>query len=254
MLILLPPSEGKATPRRPGRPVDLAALTLPELTPTRSAVREALMAASAAPDALAVLGVGQSLHAEVAQNTRLRSAPAAAALETYTGVLYDALGYPTLSAPAKRRARRVLRVQSALWGPVSPDDRITPYRLSMATTLPGLGSLAQVWRPVLAGPMAALAGEGVVVDCRSSSYAAAWLPSGQAARRLLAVRVFTEVDGRRTVVSHLAKLTRGQVARVLLEHPGRLTTVEQVAAAVAERHRCELVDHGRRGYSLDVLS
>jgi uncharacterized protein len=106
---------------------------------------------------------------------------------------------------------------------------------------------------VLAAPMAAAAGRGVVVDCRSGGYAAAWMPAEEAARRYLAVRVFTEVAGRRTVVSHLAKHTRGLVARLLLEHDGRLTTVADVAAAVAERHRCELVDHGRRGFSLDVL-
>ena len=254
MLILLPPSEGKAAPRRRGRPVDLDTLGLPELTATRAAVRDALVAASGAPDALAVLGVGESLRPEVEQNTRLAATPAAGALEVYTGVLFDALDFATLSAAAKRRAGRGLRVQSALWGPVGPADRITPYRLSMAVTLPGLGPLARVWRAVLPGPMAALAGEGVVVDCRSSTYAAAWVPAGDAARQLLAVRVFTEVAGRRTVVSHLAKHTRGQVARVLLEHPGRLRTVADVAAAVAGNgHRCELVDHGRRGYSLDVL-
>ncbi|GAA1432357.1 peroxide stress protein YaaA [Microlunatus lacustris] len=254
MLILLPPSEGKAAPRRRGRPVDLAALGLPELTATRAAVRDALVTASGAADALAVLGVGESLRPEVEQNMRLGSTPAAGALEVYTGVLYDALGFATLSPPAKRRAGRVLRVQSALWGPVGPADRITPYRLSMAVTLPALGPLGRVWRSVLPGPMAALAGDGVVVDCRSSAYAAAWTPTGDPARRLLSVRVFTEVAGRRTVVSHLAKHTRGQVARVLLEHPGRLATVADVAAAVAEDgHRCELVDHGRRGHSLDVL-
>jgi cytoplasmic iron level regulating protein YaaA (DUF328/UPF0246 family) len=255
VLILLPPSEGKAPPRRRGRPADLDTLALPELTSTRAAVRDALVAASSRPDALELLGVGEGLRPEVELNTRLASTPSAGALEVYTGVLYDALGFASLSPAAKRRAGRVLRVQSALWGPVGPGDRIAPYRLSMAATLPGLGPLARVWRSVLAGPMAALAGSGVVVDCRSSSYAAAWTPTGEAARRLLAVRVFTEVAGRRTVVSHAAKHTRGQVAGVLLEHPGRLTTVADVAAAVAESgHRCELVDHGRRGYSLDVLS
>ena len=254
MLILLPPSEGKAAPRRRGRPADLDALGLPELTPTRAAVRDALVAASAGPDALALLGVGESLRAEVEQNTRLATLPGAGALEVYTGVLYDALDFGTLSPAAKRRAGRSLRVQSALWGPVGPADRIAPYRLSMAVTLPGVGPLARAWRAVLPGPMAALAGDGVVVDCRSSTYASAWLPAGDAARRLLAVRVFTEVAGRRTVVSHLAKHTRGEVARVLLEHPGRLRTVVDVAAAVAgSGHRCELVDHGRRGHSLDVL-
>ena len=254
MLILLPPSEGKAAPRRRGRPVDLATLGLPELTATRSAVRDALVAASTSPDALAVLGVGESLRPEVEQNRRLTSTPAAGALEVYTGVLYDALDHASLSPGAKRRATRSLRVQSALWGPVGPADRITPYRLSMAVALPGVGPLASVWRAVLAAPMAALAGDGVVVDCRSATYATAWAPTGEAARRSLAVRVFTQVAGRRTVVSHLAKHTRGQVARVLLEHPGRLRTVADVTAAVAgSGHRCELVDHGRRGYSLDVL-
>jgi len=254
VLILLPPSEGKAPPRRRGRPVDLDALAMPELTPTRRAVRDALMAVSAGPDALAVLGVGDSLRPEVEQNTRLCSTPAFGALETYTGVLYEALDFASLSPAAKRRAGRALRVQSALWGPVGPADRITPYRLSMAVTLPGLGPLARVWRSVLPAPLAALAGDGVIVDCRSSTYAVAWTPTGDAVRRLLAVRVFSELNGQRTVVSHQAKQIRGEVARVLLEHAGRITSVHQVAAAVAgSGHRCELVDHGRRGYSLDVL-
>jgi cytoplasmic iron level regulating protein YaaA (DUF328/UPF0246 family) len=254
VLILLPPSEGKAAPRRRGRPVDLAALGLPELTPTRIAVRDALVAASAAPDALAVLGVSPGLRAEVEQNALLRTLPALRALQTYTGVLYDALDFASLSSAAKRRAGRALRVQSALWGPVGPADRITPYRLSMAVTLPGLGPLAAVWRTVLSAPMAELAGDGVVVDCRSSTYAAAWSPRGEAARRYVAVRVWTETQGRRTVVSHLAKGTRGRVARDLLEHPGRLRSVEDVAAAVGQHRRCSLVDLGARGFALDVLT
>jgi uncharacterized protein len=253
MLILLPPSEGKAAPRRRGRPVDLEALSLPELTATRRAVLDTLVQVSGRPDALRLLGLGPGLGSEVERNRTLPTSPAMSALETYTGVLYDALDFATLSTTGRRRAARVLRVQSALWGPVGPGDRITPYRLSMGTHLPGLGPLARLWRPELEGPMAALAGDEVVVDCRSSSYAGAWTPTGAAARRLVAVRVFTEVAGRRTVVSHLAKHTRGRVARLLLEHPGRLRTVEHVVAAVAGSHRCDLVDHGRRGFSIDVL-
>jgi cytoplasmic iron level regulating protein YaaA (DUF328/UPF0246 family) len=253
VLILLPPSEGKAAPRRRGRPVELEALSVPELTPTRRAVLDALVRVSARPDALELLGLGPALRPEVERNRTLSTSPAMSALETYTGVLYDALDFTTLSTTGRRRATRALRVQSALWGPVGPADRITPYRLSMGTNLPGLGPLTRLWRPVLERPMAALAGDEVVVDCRSATYSGAWLPSGAAARRLVGVRVLTEIAGRRTVVSHLAKHTRGEVARLLLEHPDRLRTVEHVAAAVAARHRCDLVDHGRRGFSLDVL-
>lgn len=253
MLILLPPSEGKAPTRRRGRPVDLDALGLPELTPTRRLVLDALVTASGRPDALTLLGLGEGLRGEVERNRLLPQAPAMPALEVYTGVLYDALGYGTLSLAARRRATRVLRVQSALWRPVGPADRITPYRLSMGATLPGTGPLARRWRSVLPGPMAALAGSGLVIDCRSAPYAAAWLPSGEAARSLLAVRVFTEVHGYRTVVSHLAKQIRGEVVRTLLEHPGRLATARDAAEVVSAVHRCEVVDHGRRGFSLDVL-
>ncbi|WP_375429776.1 YaaA family protein [uncultured Friedmanniella sp.] len=253
MLILLPPSEGKGAPRRRGHPVDLEALPFPELTATRLAVRAALVEVSGRDDALELLGVGASLLPEVRQNLRLPTSPGAAAASVYTGVLYDALDFAALSAAAKRRAGRSLRVQSALWGPVGPNDRIAPYRLSMATTLPGLGPLAAVWRGVLGPPMAALAGSGVVVDCRSAAYSGAWLPTGEAARRLVGVRVLTEVAGRLTVVSHLAKHTRGLVARRLLEWPGRLTTPAQVAEAVAGEYRCDLVDLGRSGHRLDVL-
>jgi len=54
-------------------------------------------------------------------------------------------------------------------------------------------------------------------------------------------------------VSHLAKQTRGEVVRTLLEHSGRLRSVRDVAEVVGQTHRCELVDLGRRGYALDVL-
>lgn len=253
MLILLPPSEGKALPRRRGRPVDLDALPFPELTAVRLAVRSALVEASGRPDALELLDVGPSLLPEVRQNLRLPTLPGTPAAAVYTGVLYDALDFATLSATAKRRAGRSLRVQSALWGPVAPTDRIAPYRLSMATTLPGLGPVAAVWRRVLGAPMAELAGTGLVVDCRSAAYRAAWLPAGDAARRLVSVRVLTEVAGRLTVVSHLAKHTRGLVGRRLLEWPGRLRSPGQVAEAVAPEFRCDLVDLGRNGFRLDVI-
>ena len=54
---------------------------------------EALGTVSAHEDALALLGVGASLSADVERNTRLHAEPAAPAHQVYSGVLYDALGY-----------------------------------------------------------------------------------------------------------------------------------------------------------------
>ena len=138
MLILLPPSESKANRRR-GRPADPSTLSFPELGPTRARVAPALAEVSRAPEAPALLGVSARLLDEVARNLVLDTAPATPAAEVYTGVLYDALGLATLDPAARRRANRWLVVVSALHGAVRPGDRITPYRLSMGSTLPGLG-------------------------------------------------------------------------------------------------------------------
>lgn len=208
MLILLPPSEGKTGPRR-GRPVDLATLSFPALTQTRESVLAAVAAVSASPDAPAALGVSPGLLDEIARNLVLRTAPTASAGSVYTGVLYDALGYGTLDTAAKRRANRWLLVVSALWGAARPADRIPPYRLSMGVTLPQVGPLAATWRPHLKEVLPPLVGRGLIVDARSSTYAAAWSPEGPAADRW----VHIAVPG----ATHMAKQTRGLVARAICE-------------------------------------
>ncbi|KGM14022.1 hypothetical protein N869_06080, partial [Cellulomonas bogoriensis 69B4 = DSM 16987] len=157
MLVLLPPSEGKDAPSR-GAPLDLDALDHPTLGPPRQEVLDALARASAADDACTVLGVGPTLATEVARNTALRSAPTAPAREVYTGVLYAAAGLSGLDGAAAARAAGTVRTVSALWGLVSPDDRIPAYRLSMGTDLPGPGPLARFWRPHLGDALAGRTG------------------------------------------------------------------------------------------------
>ena len=71
MLILLPSSEGKAAPRRRGRRVDLASLSDPILTPTRERILNALVAVSARPDALTVLGAPLGAAGDVSRNVDL---------------------------------------------------------------------------------------------------------------------------------------------------------------------------------------
>ncbi len=81
MLILLPPSEGKAAPARRGRPVDVAALPHAGLAPLREELLDALAAASAEPGAAVALGLSGGLADEVARNVHLRTTPARRAIE-----------------------------------------------------------------------------------------------------------------------------------------------------------------------------
>lgn len=251
MLILLPPSEGK-TPATAGAPVNLAGLHFPELTPARQLVADALAAVSAQEDALTHLGVGASLVNEVLRNTQLDLEPAAPAHSIYTGVLYDALGYSSMTLTQKRKADDAVVVVSGLWGAVGFADSIPAYRLSMSVGLPGLGKLASYWKPKLAAALAEHAHGHLLVDCRSSTYAAAWVPDPE---HTVAVNVFTERDGTRKVVSHFAKHTRGELARHLLTRRGKAPeTPAQLAKAAGEKWAVELIPGTqRKAHILNII-
>lgn len=207
MLILLPPSESKSGRRR-GRPADPATWSFPELSEQRSTVATALAQVSRSPDAPALLGVSPNLLDEIARNLDLDTAAATPAREVYTGVLYDALDLESLPSAAKRRATRWVVVVSALYGAARLGDAIAPYRLAMGVDLPGIGPLAKAWRPQLDRVLPAAAGRGCIVDCRSAAYVSAWVPGPELADRWAAITV--------PGASHMAKHTRGLVARHLL--------------------------------------
>jgi uncharacterized protein len=220
MLILLPPSEGKATPET-GKPIDLDSLAFAaELSERRAELLDRL-------------------------DPQLREAPTAPAAEVYTGVLYQRLGLPNLPAAARRRAAKRVLIASALWGFVRPEDTIPHYRLPPSTKLVGVGSLAAWWRNSLRAALPDEPGE-TIVDMRSGAYVTAWKPK-QA--KLVAVRAFRDEDGERKAVSHMAKAVRGEVARALLLTKAEPGTPEQVAAIARDAgFEVELSDS-----SLDVI-
>ena len=246
MLILLPPSEGKE-PAGNGDPFDADALQFPELKPHRHQLLAALAEVSRADDALEVLGVGKSLVAEVLRNIALHTEPAAAAHSVYSGVLFEALGYERLDAAARARADASILVISALWGAVG----FAAYRLSMSVKLPEIGKLASWWKPKLTPVLNTRADDELVVDCRSSTYAAAWAPP---AANTVSVSVFQLRGGVRKVVSHFAKHTRGELASHLLTRGAEVTTPAELLDAARERWEAELVaGTEKRPHQLNVI-
>ena len=254
MLILLPPSEGKTVPRRgaPVRPAEWPAT----LAPARLAVVEALSALCSGPvdDAVRTLGVGPTQADDVRRNTRLLEAPSASAERVYAGVLYEALGLTSLGASAHRRALSRIGIVSSVFGLVAPGERITPYRLAGGVTLPGLGGVAAHWRGVLDPVVRERAGTGLVVDLRSSTYAAFWRPAADLASRVATVRVLHEVNGRRQVVSHFNKATKGRLVHDLLEDGRAPRTPAAFAAVLGDLGwQVEVGEPNASGTRLDVV-
>ncbi|MEE1928576.1 peroxide stress protein YaaA [Streptomyces sp. TRM 70351] len=270
MLVLLPPSEGKASPEpEPGGGAQAAlrldALSLPGLTQARERVLAELVALceGAAQDdtkAREVLGLSEGLRGEIVRNAALRTAPVRPAGEIYTGVLYDALGLGSLDGAARERAGRWLLVFSGLWGALRVGDPIPSYRCSGGVKLPGTGGLGAFWRGPLESVLPEAAGDGLVLDLRSSAYAAMWKPKGALAERTATVRVLqSEVVGgveKRSVVSHFNKATKGRLVRSLLEDGAEPGTPEELAGTLERLgHRVETAAPTRAGqpWRLDVV-
>jgi cytoplasmic iron level regulating protein YaaA (DUF328/UPF0246 family) len=144
-----------------------------------------------------------------------------------------------MDSATRRRANRWLVVISALYGALRPSDKIPPYRLSMSVNLGMLGPLASVWRAPLAAVLPVAAGRGVIVDCRSSTYGAAWVPRNDLAARWVQVRV--------PGATHMAKHTRGLVARHLCEAGADARTANALQQIVAQRFDTTLSEPVRPG-------
>ncbi|MER5766716.1 peroxide stress protein YaaA [Streptomyces sp. NPDC001985] len=261
MLVLLPPSEGKAASGR-GAPLKLEGLSLSGLGDARAAVLDELVELCSGDEAKAqqVLGLSDGLRGEIAKNALLHTAGTRPAGEIYTGVLYDALDLPTLPPPARRRAHSSLLVFSGLWGAVRVGDRIPSYRCSMGVRLPRAGALGTHWRGPMESVLPEAAGDGLILDLRSSAYTAAWKPKGEPAGRTATVRVLHSqlVDGveKRSVVSHFNKATKGRIVRDLLLSGAEPETPGELVEALRElKYTVEAAPPARAGrpWALDVV-
>lgn len=217
MLVLLPPSEGKA-PGGDGPAVDLATLSWPELTTTRQRVLTALVTVCARQPAKAraLLGLSEALDGDRAANAEAATSPTMPAGHRYTGVLHDALGYPTLRAASRRRADASVVVFSGLWGATRPTDLLPAYRIGITTKLAKIGPLPTYWRPHLHQVLDDLVADEGAIDLRSSGYSQMYQPSAAAAPKILAVAV-TGPDGKKVATSYQSKVAKGRLVRATLE-------------------------------------
>lgn len=220
MHLLLPPSETKRSGG--GSVFSAAGLTHADaLGEARALVRDALVEMSGDEQlAHRVLKLGVKNRDERLRNLRLETSGAMPAIDRYTGVLYDALGAATLSAPARRWVGRNVSIQSALFGLVAAGDGIPAYRLSASTRPPALGvTLKQLWSE--AHSRLEWATLGWILDLRSKDYAAlAPLPPGAGATLNVVQR---GPQGEMRALNHFNKAAKGDLVRRLAEARPRIT-------------------------------
>jgi cytoplasmic iron level regulating protein YaaA (DUF328/UPF0246 family) len=85
-------------------------------------------------------------------------------------------------------------------------------------------------------------------------YAAFWRPPAGLADRVATVRVLHEVDGRRSVVSHFNKATKGRIVRAVLEDGRDPRTPARLAELLTDLGwTVEVGEPTAKGTQLDVV-
>ena len=200
MLVLLPPSEGKAQGGSGPSRREAGDGRFAELAPHRA-----------------------ELVARI--DPAIDDLPTLPAIERYSGVLSTAMAYRTLDGWSRRRAEGAVVIFSGLWGVLAPSDPIPDYKLPMGSSLPGIGGLAPWWRHRLSPVVDAHVDGQVVWDLLPGVHANAWDDAAQTYRARWRVRVVREsADGQRTTVSHDNKATKGYLARHLVRTTPRSPT------------------------------
>ena len=215
MKILLPPSEGKNSPTKL-RNLDLKKLAYAkELQELRKKILSA--------------------HKEIDQKR------ADLASNVYSGVLYQELDFDSLNSTAKSRAEKSILIFSAAYGVVKIDDLISSYKFK---------PVAKFWRATLDEALADISDE-LIVDCRSSTYQSMWVPDPE---NTVAIRVFTLVGGKKKVITHMSKKTRGEVARYLLNGSAPKSPLE-LFKLLKKDFKCSLISPTGTGtWFIDVIA
>ena len=295
MRILLPPSAGKTTKESTNH-LQLEKLWQAErLTQTRRQLIDDVQNTALLADAAQIFKLGPKNAHEISQNLEVYDAPALAAWQLYDGVLYEAAkfaqifssGEPSQGSQGQvgnhrgdqrqgsqgqgnqpqggqRQLEELTLVFSALFGPVRLTDLITPHRLSGSVKLPGQGSVASIWSKALKELLTQQLSGHVVVDLRSSEYGAMYRPTRGSDCLLLNIGVakVNPATGKRSVVSHWAKHTRGLLAGALLEavagaqlsgSEGDVDEILQVAAALEGVREVEITPLDARGQAKVTL-
>jgi cytoplasmic iron level regulating protein YaaA (DUF328/UPF0246 family) len=123
ILILIPPSEGKAEGgSKP--PIKLNAEQ--EHMVNELEYHEG--------DMEKLLGVkDEALQKAIETNKKIRTSKTMPAMQRYTGVVYDGLDYASMSSEAKEFCDTHVRIMSALFGLIKPQENIPDYKFKIGT-------------------------------------------------------------------------------------------------------------------------
>jgi uncharacterized protein len=209
LIILLPPSEGKAQSGKTGTKFAESNGTFGKsLGKQRASVIAALKQARGGSPKL--LGVSGTHLARAQQaNITVRGAKTLPASQRYTGVVWDHLDLGSLPLALQKIAAKNVVIVSGLLGLVAAGDPIPDYRLKIGTSL----GLSSWWRGELSSALNKYCAGAVVISLLPQEHSAAFVADSELIKSYLHVDLATK-SGK--AGGHDAKAAKGRLARHLL--------------------------------------
>lgn len=226
-ILLIPPSETKATPPVDGPSYDTVKGkakydSFRELENFRRLVMENLSGLIDKGMGLErVLEVsGTALAEAVEANRTILASPTMPARELYAGVMYEAIDYGSLKAAQKKLFNKNALIFSGLFGLLRPSDYIPPYKLKIGSNLGGtVGKLTQFWRRPVSEVLRHEVRGKVVWDFLPDQHRRVWDNTGEVRARhqvKFVKRIVRSGVAEYKTISHHSKALKGALIRHLL--------------------------------------
>ena len=213
LIILLPPSEGKAQSGTPGTKFTETNGTFGKsLGKKRTTVIAALKQARGGSAKL--LGVSGAHLARAQQaNIAVRGAKTLTASQRYTGVVWDHLDLDSLPLALQKIAAKNIVIVSGLLGLVTAGDPTPDYRLKIGASLAPMGKLSSWWREEISHALNKYCAGAVVINLLPQEHSAAFVADSELIKSYFHVDLATK-SGK--AGGHDAKAAKGRLARHLL--------------------------------------
>lgn len=213
LIILLPPSEGKALSGKIGtRFKESDGAFGNSLGKQRTAIIAALGKVSGGSEKL--LGVsGAHLSRAQQANLELRGAKTLPAFARYTGVVWDHLDLESLPSAAQKFAASNVVIVSGLLGLVAVGDAIPDYRLKIGASLAPMGKLSTWWREDLSLALNKYCTGSIVINLLPQEHNSAFVADSKLIGQYFKVDLVTKSG---TAGGHDAKAAKGRLARHLV--------------------------------------
>ena len=204
MLILIPPSEGKAKVKSTNLTFDKTNFKFKR--EVNQVVR--LLSLLDDEDLRSIYGTSQE-KSEIfhRQNQDIFKSHCAKAIERYTGVVYEHINWASLSEKSKKYMEQNVFIFSGLFGMLTPLTLIPDYKLKMNVL-----SLQHHWNPILTE---ALYNETSIIDLLPQVHRKAYTPNKKI---VIPVDFLIINKGKKTAAGHFGKAVKGEFIRYMSEN------------------------------------